>query len=302
MDKPKAISLVEVGLRDGIQNEKSIVPTETKLAIVGMLVDAGFQGIQVASFVHPKRVPQMADADLLGNRLDHSTGLFSALVLNFRGLERAISAGFRKVDLSISSSETHSLKNTGMSLAKAEEDLEKMLAAALTAGLKIRVGLQCAFGCKYEGKIDLDRLSTRLKNLPLHQLECVMLADSPGLAQPDDIKETINAINLADQNIAIGLHLHNTSGFALENMKAGIECGIQIFDTALGGLGGCPFIEGAEGNLATEAAITQMAAMGISSGIQTQKVAPITAILCKALAAPGRKNSERKMDAHELHL
>ena len=273
------VSVVEVGLRDGIQNEKRIIPTSIKLEAATMLYGAGVRHMQLASFVHPKRVPQMADAeDLFKARLP-SSPQYSALVLNMKGLDRAIEAGVKWVDLSVSCSESHSLSNVGMSLEDSFAMLDKMLSKAKRSNLGVRVGLQCAFICKQEGALQRDSLKAIVTSLPLGLIDCLALADSPGLAMPSDIFKTFTWLKEVLPDMPLAAHIHDTKGLAVSNMWAAYEAGVRIFDTSFGGLGGCPFIESAHGNLSTEDAVRAFEDVGIKTGIQLEKIRQVTALI-----------------------
>lgn len=271
------IVIEEQGLRDGFQSEKTVVPTSRKLEIVDALVAAGVRRIQVCSFVHPKRVPQMADAEELCRGLDRRPGvIYSGLVLNLKGVERAVAAGLEHVGASISASDTHSHKNTGMSLAEAQERYAEMVGAAKAEGLTVRGGLQCAFGCRFEGRIDPELvvdLAKRHLDLGVDELA---LADSTGMADPRSMQDLTGRVVELAADVPVILHLHDTEGKGLANALAAIQVGVRIFDTAFGGMGGCPFIRGATGNIATEDLVTMAHQMGLPTGIDVRAVAAIS--------------------------
>lgn len=274
------VVIEEQGLRDGFQSEPKVVPTARKLELVDALVDAGITRIQVCSFVHPKRVPQMADAEALCAGLVRHPGIvYSGLVLNLKGVERAVAAGLDHVAASISASDTHSRKNAGMSLDEAQSKYAEMVRTAKADGLTVRGGLQCAFGCRFEGWIDPDRvidLARRHLDLDIDELA---LADSTGMANPRAMQDlTGQVVDLAGDRPVI-LHLHDTEGKGLANALAAIEVGVRYFDTAFGGMGGCPFIKGATGNIATEDLVTMLHQMGIETGVDVRAVAAISSDL-----------------------
>jgi hydroxymethylglutaryl-CoA lyase len=271
------ITIEEQGLRDGLQSEKRTVPTARKLELVEALVEAGLTRLQVCSFVHPERVPQMADAEALCAGLEPHPGvLYSGLVLNRKGVERAAAAGLHHVAASISASDTHSRKNTGMSLDEAQSRYAEMVQTAKAEGLTVRGGLQCAFGCRFEGAIDrglvLD-LAKRHLDLGVDELA---LADSTGMADPRTIQELMAPIVELARGRPVIVHLHDTEGKGLANALAAIDVGVTIFDTAFGGMGGCPFIKGATGNIATEDLAAMLGQMGVPSGIDVRKVAAVS--------------------------
>jgi hydroxymethylglutaryl-CoA lyase len=277
VDHDRQIIIEEQGLRDGFQSERTVMPTERKLEIIDALVDAGLQRIQICSFVHPKRVPQMADAEALCAAVEKRPGVvYSGLVLNLKGVERAVAAGLDHVAASISASDTHSRKNTGKSLEDAQAGYAEMVTFAKNAGLTVRGGLQSAFGCRFEGAIDPDRVLDLVKRhleLPIDELA---LADSTGMADPRSIAELVGpVVELAGDRPVI-LHLHDTEGRGLANALAAIDVGVRIFDTAFAGMGGCPFIRGATGNISTEDLAAMVERMGMTTGIDIRAVAAIS--------------------------
>jgi hydroxymethylglutaryl-CoA lyase len=271
------VIIEEQGLRDGFQSEAKVVPTARKLELVKALVEAGLSRIQVCSFVHPKRVPQMADAEALCAGLDHrSDVVYSGLVLNLKGVERAVAAGLRHVAASISASDTHSRKNAGVSLEEAQSRYAEMVRTAKDAGLTVRGGLQCAFGCRFEGRVDPSSVIELVKRHLDLDIDELALADSTGMANPRSLQELmVQVVELAGERPVI-LHLHDTEGKGLANALAAIQVGVRVFDTAFGGMGGCPFIKGATGNIATEDLVTMLHQMGIATGIDVSAVAAIS--------------------------
>lgn len=276
-DRSQRIIIEEQGLRDGFQSESKVVPTEVKLELVDRLVEAGLRRIQVCSFVHPKRVPQMADAEALCAGLRRRPGVvYSGLVLNLKGVERAVDAGLEHVAASISASDTHSRKNTGKSLEDAQAGYAEMVRTAKNAGLTVRGGLQCAFGCRFEGAIDPDAVVELVRRHLDLGIDELALADSTGMADPASMAELMaRVLELAGETPVI-LHLHDTEGRGLANALAAIQAGVRIFDTAFGGMGGCPFIKGATGNIATEDLAAMARRMGLETGVDVRAVAAIS--------------------------
>jgi hydroxymethylglutaryl-CoA lyase len=270
---PKKVTLIEVGPRDGFQFETQIIPTEVKAEIIGGLVEAGLTCIQVTSFVHPARVPQMADAEELVRRLPHSAGIiYSGLVLNTKGVERAYRAGLKHIEVSISASDTHSRKNAGMTFNAAIQQVKEMIRLARTHNMFIRAGIQCAFGCAYEGDIPGSRILEIVREYISFDVDAIVLSDTTGMANPVSLKRLLRRIVAESKDIPIELHLHDTRGLGLVNVVAALECEITRFDTALAGMGGCPFVPGAAGNIATEDTAYLMASMGIETGIDIAAV------------------------------
>ena len=276
-DYPKSVVIEEQGLRDGLQSEAKVVPTEKKLEIINALVDAGVKKIQVASFVNPKMIPQMADAKNLYAKLTHRNDVvYSALVLNPKGMERAARAGVTHVTASISASNTHSQRNAGMSLNTARQQFSEMVAIGKKRGLTVRGGIQCVFGCRYEGRIDPNTVMDMLKEQLDLDIDEIELADTTGMADPLSIQEICSPIITTAGDKPVYLHLHDTEGKGLANSLAALQVGITHFGSALGGMGGCPFIKGASGNISTEDLAFMLQQMGIETGIDIDKIAEIS--------------------------
>lgn len=276
MTTPEVI-LEEQGLRDGLQTLKTLIPTEKKLEWIDRLAAAGLRRIQVASFVHPRLVPQMADSEAIFQQLRKRQGVvYSALVLNLKGVERAITAGAEHLAISISASDTHSQKNTRMTLEEAKADFRQNVRLARAHGIRVRAGIQCAFGCRYEGAIPAERVFDLIKHHLDTGADEIALADSTGMAHPVQMRYLVShALELCGP-VPLALHLHNTENKGLANLFAAYEVGVRQFDTAFGGLGGCPFIPGATGNIATEDTVHFFSQMGVETGIDLEQVAAIS--------------------------
>jgi hydroxymethylglutaryl-CoA lyase len=276
-EQSTTITIEEQGLRDGFQSETTVVPTERKLEIIGALVNAGVRRIQICSFVHPEVVPQMADAEALCKAVKPHPGvIYSGLVLNLKGVERAVDAGLEHVAASISASDTHSRKNTGRSLDDAQAGYAEMVRTAKAAGLTVRGGIQCAFGCRFEGAVDPGAVLDMVEHHLDLDIDELALADSTGMADPAAMNDLMGkVVELAGDKPVI-LHLHDTEGRGLANALAAIQVGVRVFDTAFGGMGGCPFIKGATGNIATEDLAAMAGRMGMTTGIDIRAVARIS--------------------------
>ena len=271
---PKKVVIEEQGLRDGLQNETKLVSTEKKLEIIDALVDAGVKRIQIASFVNPVTIPQMADAERLCAGLKkHDDVVYSVLVLNPKGMQRAADAGVSHVTASISASSTHSQRNAGMTLNEARRQLSEMIATGKKSGLTIRGGIQCVFGCRYEGKIDSNTVMDMLKEQLDQGVDEIELADTTGMADPRAVQEICGSVSALTADKPVYLHLHDTEGKGLANALAALQAGITHFDSAFGGMGGCPFVKGASGNIATEDLVLMLQQMGIETGIDVRKIA-----------------------------
>lgn len=259
-------------LRDGLQNEKRCFSLDEKLEFISALEQAGVRRIQLGSFVHPKWVPQMADTDALFDALSRKDGVtYSALVLNKAGLERALKVGVKHLSISISASETHSQKNTNRSVDEGRAAIAPVIEKALSEGIAVRAGIQSALGCGFEGKIDPEKVIDIANSFADMGVQEINLADTAGLANPRQIFELCARL---EDSIApdLSLHLHDTRGLGMANMMAGIQAGVRIFDAALGGLGGCPFVPKATGNIATEDVVFACDELGLTTGIDWQKL------------------------------
>ena len=285
------VILEDESLRDGLQFEKHVVPLEQKLLIFEKLSQAGVRRIQVGSFVNPKVVPQMADTDEFVRKVIDTPGtLVTGLVLNDRGLERAMACGLKHISLSASVSDAHSLKNVRKPFREAVASAAALIKSAVTAGVNVRAGVQCAFGCVSEGAIPEERVLETLESMAAAGAAEFNLADTTGMANPRQVRHLAGLVGRLFPGIALSLHLHDTRGLAIANMAAGYEAGVRIFDTSSGGLGGCPFIKGAAGNIATEDAVNLFHSMEVDTGIDLQKACDVSALYEEILgrSLPGR--------------
>jgi hydroxymethylglutaryl-CoA lyase len=265
-------------LRDGLQMESRIFSLEEKLKIYEMLKRAGIKRIQVGSFVHPKIVPQMADTDELIRTIGKQDDtVVSALILNDKGLERALDCGVPHVSMSVSVSDTHSRKNARRPAAEALDSMTALIGQALSAGLDVRAGLQCVFGCVYEGRISEAAVLKAGEKMVASGAREINLADTTGMADPRSIRRMVGIFGKEYPDVTISLHLHDTRGLGLANLFSGYEAGVRAFDVCAGGLGGCPFVKGAAGNVPTEDAVNMFETMGIGTGIDLT-------VLCEAVA------------------
>jgi hydroxymethylglutaryl-CoA lyase len=274
---PQHIIIEEQGLRDGLQTLSMTISIAKKIEWIQQLVAAGLKRIQVTSFVHPNLVPQMADAEELIKALPKNESvIFSALVLNTKGVERAFASGLKKLAISLSASNTHSVKNTNKTIDESKLEFAAMVALAKENNIIIRGGVQCAFGCRYEGKIN----EQVVYDLVQHHLDCgvteIALADSTGMGNPYQVKKMMQKVVALCGDIPVSLHLHNTENKGYANMIAAIEVGVMQFDTAFGGLGGCPFIKGATGNIATEDTVHMLHEIGYETNIDINKVSAVS--------------------------
>lgn len=281
------VRLCEVGPRDGFQFERTPIDTATKIRALRELAAAGLPRIQATSFVHAGRVPQMADAEAVAEAVLGIPGPeWSALALNLRGVERALSAGFRCVDLSIATNESHARDNVGRTVEQGVDEAEVMLRAALDGGCRVQLGLQTVFGYAQTGDTPLELVTGIVRRFAGYPLESLSLADTTGRAGPEEIRRTVEAVAGAVPGVELVLHLHDTRGLGLVNIATAHAVGVTRFDTAFGGLGGCPFIPGATGNVATEDACWLFERMGLHTGVDRSAVAQVSRRLSSVLGRP----------------
>jgi hydroxymethylglutaryl-CoA lyase len=252
----RKLVLHEVGPRDGLQVEKQTVPTETKLEWIGKLLSSGIDVVQVGSFVHPEKVPQMADTDELFRRLsarpDARSGVLSGLVLNEKGLDRALACGVQLVCMGVSASDTHSRKNTGMGTEEATRRILATAKTAAAAGRAVQVSVQSAFGCGYEGPVPEERVLAIVKEYLGAGLTRISLADTAGHGYPEQVERLFGAIVALAPDAEPACHFHDTYGLGMANVWAAMRSGAVSFESSFAGLGGCPFTKVAAGNVATE--------------------------------------------------
>jgi len=265
------ITVVEVGPRDGLQNESAMVSTADKIAFVDKLSAANLPVIEVSAFVSPKWVPQMADAEQVFAGITRRPGTrYMALVPNVAGLERAQNAFVADVAIFAAASETFSRKNINQSVSDSFITYKQVCDRALAAGLRVRGYLSTAFGCPYEGAVAAETVATltaRLIDLGVFE---VAVSDTIGIAQPDDVPRVLDAVLARVPAERVALHFHDTRGQALANVRAALPFGIRTFDASAGGLGGCPYAPGAPGNLATGDLIQMLNGLGIETGVSIE--------------------------------
>jgi len=254
-------------MRDGLQMEQHTVPTAQKIEWIDRLARTGIDIIQVGSFVHPGKVPQMADTDMLFAELmkpgrKPRTLLFSGLVLNEKGLDRALACGVEMVCLGVSASETHSRKNTGMAIADALERIIATAGRAAAAGLKVQVSVQSAFGCGYEGTVPRERVLEIVRHYLEAGFTAISLADTAGHAVPDQVERMFADARNLDASAGFACHFHNTYGLGLANCNAALKTGVKYVESSVAGLGGCPFTKIAGGNVCTEDFLHMIQRMG----------------------------------------
>ena len=281
LNLPESVNIVEVGPRDGLQNEKTFLATDKKIELINLLSKTGLTTIEATSFVRPDRIPQLADsAEVFAGITKQSNINYPVLVPNMDGLERAIQAGAKDISVFIAASETFSQKNTNCSISDSLQRVSEVCQHALQAGLRVRGYLSCVFGCPYEGHIN-DDVVLKLKDTLL-DIGCyeVSLGDTIGVATPGDVMRVLTKIN-NKKNIA--MHFHDTYGQALANVLASLQMGVSTFDSSIGGLGGCPYANGATGNLATEDLVYMLHGLEIKTSIDVEKLLTISSFVKKIL-------------------
>jgi hydroxymethylglutaryl-CoA lyase len=271
---PESITFVEVGPRDGLQNEKAIVATSDKLRLIDAAIDAGARRIEVTSFVNPAKVPQMADADAVCAGLpDRRDVTFIGLVMNLRGAERAIATGrIDQLGAVCVSTDAFAMANQGQTSDGSVEAATAIIRAAQSAGLTGQATIAASFGCPFEGEVAEDRIVAMAKALASANPVEVALADTIGVANPAHVSRLVTRVASVIAPIPVRVHFHNTRGTGLANVWAAIEAGAQSVDAAIGGLGGCPFAPGAAGNVASEDVVYMLERAGISTGMTLSKL------------------------------
>lgn len=285
----------DVGLRDGLQVEKAVVPTAQKIRWLERLIESGIDIIQLGSFVHREKVPQMADTDELFEHV-RSRGaaapIFSGLVLNEKGLERGLTCGVRFFCMGVSASDTHSRKNTGMGTAEATERTIAMAKAARDAGTQVQVSVQSAFGCGYEGAVPEDRVLGIARRFVEAGFKTISLADTAGHGTPHQVERLFTAVRALDSEVECACHLHDTYGFGLANCYAALRAGVKYFEAAFAGLGGCPFTAVTGGNVCTEDLVHMFHRMDLAAHVT---IDPILDVANGAAQILGRELPGRTM-------
>jgi hydroxymethylglutaryl-CoA lyase len=264
----RRVEIVEVGPRDGLQSEPRVLPTELKLEFVRRLVAAGLPRMEVASFVNPKRVPQMADAEAMFMALGKgSESQFIGLVLNRKGFERAKAAGCPEVGMAIASTESFSQRNQGCSVDEGIAAWLDIAAAARTTGIRAQVTISTAFGCPFEGEVPVAQVLAIAEKLAAGEPSEIAIADTIGVAVPTQVTELVRALRAALPRVKWRAHFHNTRNTGLANAYAAVEAGVRVLDASCGGIGGCPFAPAATGNIPTEDLIYMLHRMGYATGV-----------------------------------
>ena len=283
MSLPKAVKIVEVGPRDGLQNESVSLDIETKVKLVQGLANAGLQNIEAGSFVSPKWVPQMAGSDEVFNQLTPTKAIYTALTPNMRGLERAIECNVQEIAVFAAASEEFSHKNINCSIAESLEKFKAVTQKAIDNNMAVRGYISCVSGCPYQGDVDIKKVSTVAQSLLDMGCYEISLGDTIGVAKPETIEalliQTLKYIPA--QKLAV--HLHDTYGQAIANIRQSLNMGIATIDSSVAGIGGCPYAKGASGNVATEHVIDLLDALGIEHGVNLEKLTEVSRFISHKL-------------------
>ena len=284
---PSKVNIVEVGPRDGLQNENQVIDSIDKVKYIEMLASSGLKTVEATSFVRADRIPQMADGEKVFNLLKKKESLktvnLPCLVPNLKGLDKAIEAGVKEISVFTATSDTFNQKNINATTKESLERLEIVMKKATESKIKIRGYISTVFGCPYEGKTSLDNLieiSKTLLDLGAYEIS---LGDTIGVGHPLQVKNILECLKKDFSLDKFALHFHDTRGLALANILIGLELGITTFDSSSGGLGGCPYAKGATGNVATEDVVNMLESMGVNTGIDMDKLSKASLFILKKL-------------------
>jgi hydroxymethylglutaryl-CoA lyase len=284
MARPNRVEIVDVGPRDGLQAEPGMVPTADKIALIDRLSEAGLPAVEAGAFVSPKWVPQMADAAEVLAGIQRRPGTrYPVLVPNARGLEGAMAAGVEEIAIFGAASETFSQKNINCSIDESLERFRPVAEAALTAGMKVRGYISCVLGCPYEGDVSIESVVRVARELDAMSCYEISLGDTIGVGTPARARAMVDAVSEVVPVEQLALHFHDTYGQALANILSCLEAGVATVDTAVAGLGGCPYAPGASGNVATEDVVYMLDGMGIETGVDMAKLVEAGQFICKVL-------------------
>ncbi len=286
---PPSVRIVEVGPRDGLQNEKQTVPTAVKIDFIQRLAESGLKTIEATAFVAPRWVPQMADHEEVLRALPHGRGItYPVLVPNMRGFEAAVAAGATEIAVFAAASETFSQRNINCTIAASLERFAPVFAAARTAHIRVRGYVSCALGCPYEGEVPPAKVAEVASALFESGCYEISLGDTIGVGTPNRTNDLIATVSARVPTEKLAGHFHDTYGQALANIYAALLAGVRVFDASVSGLGGCPYAPGAAGNIATEDLLYMLNGMGIETGVDLDRLISAGAFICGQLARPPR--------------
>jgi len=273
----REITIVEVGPRDGLQSEPEVLSTDTKLAFIEKAMDAGIRRLEVASFVHPKRVPQMADAEALIERLpDRDGASYIGLVMNQRGLDRALATKVHEIGMVVVASDTYNRKNQGVSTDESVDAWLTMSGLARAAGRRANVMISSAFGCPYEGVVSVERVVELAKRVIDAEPAELGIADSIGVAVPNQVTDLLGRVREVTGELPLRCHFHNTRNTGLANAQAAVDAGVTYLDASIGGIGGCPFAPAATGNIPTDDLLYLLERSGVETGVSLEDIIDIS--------------------------
>ena len=298
MNLPNRVRIVEVGPRDGLQNEKQAIPTATKIQLIKNLVDAGLNYIEAGSFVNPKWVPQMADSGDVFAGITRRPGVtYAALTPNLQGYERAIAVGANEVAIFAAASEEFSQKNINCSISESIKRFEALIDAAQAQQIPVRGYISCVLGCPYSGAVDANKVASIANELLALGCYEISLGDTIGVGTPGQTKQLIDTVARVIPIAKIAAHMHDTYGQALANIYAALEMGVSVIDASVAGLGGCPYAAGATGNVATEDLVYLLNGMGIEHGVNLEKLIYAGNTISKILNKPTNSRVAKAMSA-----
>jgi hydroxymethylglutaryl-CoA lyase len=298
MSLPKNVKLVEVGPRDGLQNEAALVPTAVKIELIDRLTDAGLPVVEATAFVSPKWVPQMADNAQVMAGIRRKPGVrYPVLVPNRKGLDAAIAAGVEEVVVFGAATESFSKRNTNCTIAEGLARFSEVCEEALARGLKVRGDISVCLGCPYEGEVEPDAVVRVARELDRMGCYEITIADTIGVGTPGKTREMFEAVmrHVAVERLAG--HFHDTYGQALANIYAALECGVATFDSSVAGLGGCPYAKGATGNVATEDVLYMLNGLGVETGVDIDRLIAAGDYICGVLGRPTHSKAARALAA-----
>jgi hydroxymethylglutaryl-CoA lyase len=273
---PSRIDLIEVGLRDGIQNEAAFLPTETKIRLLDALIDAGVRRFEATSFVSPRAVPQLKDgAEVLAGVKRRPGVILGVLAPNRKGVERALAADADEIAVFLSVSESHNLKNLNRTVDRSLDDVREAAALVKGSGALLKGAIATAFGCPFEGDVSLDRIEQIAEVFAASGFDSLTLGDTTGMATPLVVRATVERLQAVLPELKLNLHFHNTRGIGLVNLMEGLALGITSYESSLAGIGGCPFAPGATGNICTEDTVHLMQQLGIETGIDLDRLSAV---------------------------
>jgi hydroxymethylglutaryl-CoA lyase len=299
MSEAPTVDWVEVGPRDGLQSWSTTLPTSTKVGLVTSLLDCGFRRVEATSMVHPKWVPQLADAEALLEALPDRIDHLRVLVPNRRGLERARNAGLRNIAVTVAATDGYNQHNLNRSVKETLQEIEEITNEARRDRIVVDASVSVAFGCPYEGSVAPARVAEVAAALADGGIDEISLGDTIGVANPAQVEDLFQALKERLPAVRWGAHFHDTRGAAMANMLAALETGVKLFEGSVGGIGGSPFAPGAAGNLCSEDALAMLEAMGITTGIDVNRLVEVARRLERTLGAPlpGKVHAVRQSEA-----